>query len=238
MKETTAIVCKSCHQTGNGNFCARCGQTLLIKRISFKSLLHEVTHFFTHLDKGIRYTLKELVQHPGEMQRAYLEGNRINHQKPFSMYFVCATALGLILYWINIVLITYYQAGSAGEETFFHHYTFTFLLLAIPLSAVITYLFFYSSGYNFAEIGVLQLYTVSVFFLIIILANLLRLIWHQFETRYIELPAILIYNMVTFIHFFKGTKWKIIVKSLLSAAILFLSMAYLQDFIVENYPIK
>ncbi len=169
------------------------------------------------------------------MQLAYIEGDRNKHQKPFAMYFVCATLIGLILYWINILLATYYQAGNAGEEFFFHKYMVAFLLLAIPFSSLITYLFFFSSRFYFSEIGVMQLYTVSMFFLIVIAANLLRLIWPQLETRYIELPAIVIYNTITFVNFFTGAKWKIVVKSILCSTIFFLAVTYLQDFIVENY---
>jgi len=233
--EASSIICKSCGLQGTGKYCTNCSQVLNVRRISFKSLMHEVAHFFTHMDKGIRYTLKELIIHPGGMQLKYIQGDRINHQKPFSMYFVSATALGLVLYWINVLLVNYYHAGSANEGSFFHQSMVAFLLLAIPFSAVITYLFFFSSGFNLSELGVLQLYTFSMFFLIIIAANLTKLIWHNFETRYIELPVILIYNAFTFDNFFKGKRWLILLKGTLCAAILFLSLAFLQDFIVENY---
>ncbi|GHN01886.1 hypothetical protein WSM22_33750 [Cytophagales bacterium WSM2-2] len=187
------------------------------------------------MDKGIRYTLRELMIHPGKMQLSYLEGNRINHQKPFAMYFVSATVLGLTLYWLNLLLQTYYHAGDPGEAFFFNKYMVGFLLLAIPFSALVTWSFFYSSGYNFSEIGVFQLYTTSMFFLIVIVCNLPKLIWHQFETRYIELPAVLIYNVITYVNFFPGPKWKIIIKSILCAAIVFLTLAFMQDYLVEYY---
>ncbi len=169
------------------------------------------------------------------MQLAYINGDRIKHQKPFSMYFVCATLIGLILYWLNILLATYYHAGNASEGFFFHKYMVAFLLLAIPFSSLITYLFFFSSKFYFSEIGILQLYTVSMFFLIVIAANFLRLIWPQLETRYIELPAIIVYNVITFVNFFSGTKWKIAIKGVLCATIFFLAITYLQDFLVQNY---
>jgi hypothetical protein len=227
------VVCKSCGLAGSGYYCFNCGQSLNVKRISIKSLLHEVAHFFTHMDKGIRYTLKELIVHPGKMQFSYIEGKRINHQKPFSMYFVSATVLGLILYWINLLLLTYFHAGDASEASFFHQYMVAFLLLVIPFSALITYAFFYNSGFNFSEIGVFQLYTLSVFFLIVILCNLLKLIWTDFETRYLELPLVLIYNAITFANFFPGPKWKIVIKSVLCATIFFLSITFVQDYLVK-----
>ena len=228
-------ICKSCEQPGSGNYCSNCGQSLNVKRISITSLGHELIHFFTHMDKGIKYTIKELIKHPGQMQLAYIRGKRVNHQKPFSMYFISATLIGLILYWLNVFLVKYYSAGSLNEGFFFHKYMVAFLLFAVPFSSIITYLFFYSSEFNFSEIGVLQLYTMSMFFLIIILANCFRLIWPHLETRYIELPSILIYNAITFVNFFSGAKWKIVVKSIFCASIFFLVAIYAQDYIVANY---
>jgi hypothetical protein len=228
-------ICKSCHHPGTGRYCSHCGQALTIGRITFGNLLHEVAHFFTHLDKGMGYTLKELIRHPGRMQRSYIEGNRVNHQKPFAMYFVCATVLGLSLYWVNVVLIRYFHAGYSGEASFFHSYMVSFLLLAIPFSALVTYSFFWSSGFNFSEITVLQLYTIAMCFLIVVATNLIRLVWHSFETRYIELPAIVVYNIVTYLRFFKGSKWLTLVKGALAASIVFLTLAFLQDYLVEHF---
>ena len=198
-------------------------------------MVKEVIHFFTHVDKGIVYSIKQLIKSPGKMQLAYIEGDRVRHQKPFGMYFVCATLVGLILYWLNVLLATYFDAGNLNEEFFFHKYMVVFLLLAIPFSSLITYLFFFSSNFYFSEIAVMQLYTVSVFFLIVIAVNLLRLIWPLLETRYIEFPAILIYNVVTFLNFFTGAKWKVIVKSILCATIFYLAITYTQDYLVLHY---
>ena len=234
MEPAPSAICKSCHQPGQGNYCSNCGQSLKVKKITFLSLVHEVMHFVTHMDKGILYTIKELIKHPGTMQLAYIHGNRVRHQKPVSMYFICATLLGLALYWINALLVKYYDAGNATEGFFFHKYGVLFLLLAIPFSALITFLFFYRSGFNYSEIGVMQLYTVSMFLLIVTLANSLRLLWPHFESRYVELPSILLYNMLTFKNFFPGKKWMVITKSLLCASIFFLTLTYLQDFIVEH----
>lgn len=233
--EAATRICKACYHSGEGDFCSACGQSYKTGRITFKSLVKEVIHFFTHLDKGFVYTLKQLIQHPGGMQREYIRGNRVKHQKPFAMYFVCATMLGLFLYWLNLFLSTYLHSGNLNEGFFFHKYMVLFLLLAIPLSAVITYLIFWKSEFNFAEIGVFQLYTVSMFFMIVILANLTRLIWPEFQTRFIELPVILIYNTITCLKFFSGKKLIVAIKSIVSVTIFFLAITYLQDFMVQYF---
>jgi hypothetical protein len=230
----TQIVCRSCQKSGSGVYCGYCSQKLDIKRITFGNLVHEVFHFFTHLDKGFPYTLKKLFNSPGKMQREYVEGIRTRHQKPFAMFFICASAMALILYWINVVLANYFDAGNEKEALFFNKYMVMLLIGSLPVTALITYVFFFKSPYNFAEIGVLALYTLSAFFLIVITSNLLKFIWHDLQTRYLEFPVILIYNTITFINFFHTSpKWKVGLKALICGALFFGSVAWLQDYLVD-----
>jgi hypothetical protein len=229
------VVCKFCQQPGTGRYCSQCSQVLNVRRITFSNLLHEVFHFFTHLDKGFPYTMRMLMTSPGSMQRLYIQGSRVKHQKPFSTFFICATILALILYWLNVVLANYFDAGDAKEAVFFNKYMVMLLIGSIPLMTLITWLFFYNASYNFAEIAVLELYTVSVFFLMVAVLNLLKFIWTDLETRYFELPSILIYNTITFVHFFHTQKkWIVIIKSLVCATIFYITIAMVQDAIVDN----
>lgn len=64
-------VCKSYGFSGNENYCSRCGLPHKTKRISMTGLLHDVFHFFTHLEKGFGYTVKMLIISPGHMQWKY-----------------------------------------------------------------------------------------------------------------------------------------------------------------------
>jgi hypothetical protein len=234
--EQPASTCKSCGRPGHDKYCGHCGQPMHVKKITFSYLVHEVVHFFTHLDKGIGYTLKRLIATPGAMQRQFLAGDRIRYQKPFSMFFICATVVALVLYWINLTIVKYYHAGDSGEVLFFNKYMVLLLLAMVPVSTLITYVLFFRSGYGFAEIGVMQLYTISVFLLIVMFIQLLKFIWPHMETRFIELPLIVLYNLFTFIHFFRHqNKWIVGIKSVLAAALFFLAIAYLQDTIVDTY---
>lgn len=86
-QDAALLFCKSCKSpVASGKYCTECGQAISVKRISVGSIVHEVFHFFTHVDKGLPFTIKKLITHPGTMQREYLDGNRIRHQKPFSMF--------------------------------------------------------------------------------------------------------------------------------------------------------
>ncbi|HTE27281.1 DUF3667 domain-containing protein [Flavitalea sp.] len=200
------------------------------------NLFHEIFHFFTHLDKGIAYTIKKLFTSPGTMQREYVEGYRSKHQKPFSFFFITATLTGLSLYWVNMVVKKIYGDVNMAEGTFFHEYMIFLLLFSLPYLTLLTWITFYRSKYNFAEIGILILYTMPMIFLIVIFANCTRIIFPGFETRIIELPLILLYSAITNINFFRTEpRWKVVLKSMVITSLFFLTVAYIQDRIVELY---
>lgn len=227
--------CKSCQQCAEGNYCSNCGQLMQVQRITFSSLLHDVFQFFTNIDKGFLFTLKMLLLQPGTMQLEYIDGSRSKHQKPFSMFLICATFFGLSLYWINIILDKVSHAGDMAEAQFFDKYIVLMLICIVPLTTLINYLFFLRSRFNFAEIGVLTLYTISFVLLIVVVANSVKFLIPGFHTRYIEVPFVILYSSITFINFFKDQKrWIVLIKSILSAGLFFSIAALTQDALVSK----
>jgi hypothetical protein len=227
-------VCKACGFSGVGNYCSRCGQSFVIKRISLQGILRDIFHFFTHLEKGFGYTLKQLIMNPGNMQRSYIEGNRIKYQKPFSMFFICVTIAALVRYWISNALIKYYNADIVSEANFFHQYMVIMYIVLVPVYSLITYLLFYKSGYNYAETGVLMLYTVSVFFLMASIIALFILVWPHIDTAYIEFPVFAFYFIITLMNYFKTlTRWKVAIKAMLSLSIAFFINNMIEDFVIR-----
>lgn len=227
-------VCKSCGFSGNEKYCGQCGQLYYTKRITLSNLLHDAFHFFTHLDKGFGYTLIQLIISPGKMQQAYLAGDRARHQKPFSMFFICATVGGLVRYWIFLVILKYYEVGNTFEAKFFHEYWVLLQISLMPFNILFTYLLFYKSKYNYAEVGVFLLYTVSFFFLLVTVLTLFKFIWPELDTAYIELPLLIIYNGISFLNFFKDQqKWLVVVKSLSLIAFMFFATQLLEDLLIK-----
>ena len=226
--------CKSCGFSGYENYCSRCGLPFVTRRISMQGLLHDVFHLFTHLDKGFLYTVKMLILAPGHMQRAYVEGDRLRYQKPFSMFFICATIAALGRYWIYLAIIKFYHSGNASEVDFLHNYMVILNIILLPLHALIIYLVFYKSKYNYAEIAVLVLYSASFFFLIAITVALFKFIWPELDTMYIEFPVLLVYNTITFINFFsEQPRWSVAIKSLVIISGLFFLIQVLEDKIIK-----
>lgn len=139
----TIRVCKACGFSGSETYCARCGQPYVVRPITMHGLFHDIFHVFTHLDKGFGYTIKMLATAPGHMQRQYIEGDRARHQKPFSMFLICATITALVKYYSTQILIKYYHIGDPGEADFFHEYMVIFFIVLLPVHAYLIYLFFY-----------------------------------------------------------------------------------------------
>jgi hypothetical protein len=235
--ETTSdlvLTCKACGASVSDKYCSKCGQQLEVKRITFKGLLHDVFHLFTHLDKGIGYTLKRLLVAPGTMQREYIEGDRARHQKPFSLFFICATVAGLTRYWIFLALIRIFEAGDTSEAEFFHNYMVLVHIVLSPLYALVVYIAFSRSRFNYAEIGVLMLYTMSFFFLMASVITFLKFVWVEFDTAYLDLPVMLIYSAFTFVNFFReSNKWVVLVKSVIVVIVIFFVANLGEDIVRE-----
>ncbi|HEU4473153.1 MAG TPA: DUF3667 domain-containing protein [Flavisolibacter sp.] len=226
--------CRLCGETVTRTYCPNCGQKLSAKRITLPDLLHEVFHFFTHLDKGFPYTLKQLVKATGRMQKEYLEGDRSRHQKPFSMFFISATLSALVYYWVNRTLLQYWNAGDQHEAEFFNHYWVVLHSCLLPLYTLITYLCFRKAGYFYGEIAVFQLYTFSIVLLALALLQTGKFIEPSLETRYIEVPLLLGYTTVTNLRFFSRLKrLPIVLLSILNIGLTFLVAAIVQDALIQ-----
>jgi hypothetical protein len=227
-------VCKNCGNKNEGSYCSSCGQKFTIHRITISHLLEEVFHFFTHFEKGFGYTVKQLVKFPGTMQKKYLEGHRVKYQKPFSMFFICATVCALAHYFINYIISRYYTGVDQSEIYFFQHYLVLVQVLLSPIYAFVVWLFFIRYKHNYAEMLVVTLYITSFFFLVIIPIFALKFFWPHLDTKYLELPILIFYNLITFLNFFAGhSKLQVVLLSIGSIVISFAIATIVQGLIIN-----
>lgn len=88
--------CANCGRASDApgqKFCPSCGQATPARRIDWHFMLHELEHSVLHMDRGILYSLKELMLRPGRLMRDYLEGRRARQAKPFLLLMVMAAAV-------------------------------------------------------------------------------------------------------------------------------------------------
>ena len=77
-------------------FCPGCGQPTPAHRIDWHFLGHELEHSVLHMDRGILYSLRQLMLRPGRLMRDYIDGRRGNHVKPLLLIMVSAAAVVLL----------------------------------------------------------------------------------------------------------------------------------------------
>jgi hypothetical protein len=220
--------CKNCGFEGDGRFCSECGQTLKSKRIELHNVIHDVVHTFTHFEKGFLYTVKQLATRPGIMQKEYLYGQRVKHQKPFPMFFVAGTICAISMF------LMYRSSSHPEEQVFFKNYYVIVHACLLPLYALSTWLFFRNSRMYYGEVLVLVIYMIGFMSLLVIPINLLHGWLSNGLITLIELIVLAAYNVWTYLNFFddKRRAW-VITKSIIAVAFNFLLFQKVANLIIQ-----
>lgn len=175
--------CTNCNQEINQdqNFCANCGQKAHLHRLSWHDISHDAIHYFTHADKGIFHLLLQLITKTGTVAREFVEGKRKKYFPPFNFFLIVA-AIYVFVFTLNTkphtpkdvlkehpelnkipdakkrenVLHIYERASKAG--VFMNKHANSVAMIAVPLIAVIFWLFYRRRGYNYIEHLVANMY--------------------------------------------------------------------------------
>jgi hypothetical protein len=167
--------CKNCGATLTGNFCANCGQTAHIHRVTFKHFLHEFFHAFTHTDKGILLLMKELMKRPGYVAEEYLEGKRKKYFNPLTFLIILSSLFALASHFSGYYEALSYQNPQRmhpmHKETLELMYesgrTINLFLMPVLISCF-SWLFFRKRKNNFAENLVLNSFVMGQIYIIMI----------------------------------------------------------------------
>lgn len=106
--------CANCDRAIDGTdqkFCPACGQPTPAHRIDWHFLGHELEHSVLHMDRGILYTLKNLMLRPGHLIRDYIDGRRAHHVKPLLLTMISAAFV--------VFLTKYLMGGDVMGAAFF-----------------------------------------------------------------------------------------------------------------------
>ena len=159
-----------------------------------------------YADKEFFYTLKNLAVHPGTMQKNYLQGERKTNQKPFPLFFICASVRAIILHFVNAVPHGHQNHFEIVRESFYKNYFVIFQSLLLPLYAFCTWLLFNSKGLNYAEALVLFMYALGFGLLVIIPINIVLYFFRWVNEQIIEVIVLGIYMVWTNLNFFNNEK--------------------------------
>lgn len=162
-------VCKNCTAPLDGKFCANCGQKASTRRIVTRDLFKDLLKKLIPWDKGFFYTVRRLITGPGYMIREYLDGKRVDYAKPLNFLFV-VTAISLLVFDKELFLRGMnsqtgqdLQSNQQVQQLISWLFSHMSLVMAglIPFLALFSKLLFRTSGDNYAEHLVFNLYLMS-----------------------------------------------------------------------------
>lgn len=172
--------CLNCGAEVSGKFCPVCGQKVNIHRFSFKTLMEEVVHFFTHIEENFLYSTKQFILQPGNSSINYLNGKRKQYQKPIS-FFLIWTGLYILLHNL-IIRLFHYQLGASGilftsheekaNELLRNHFAL-FFIPVLFISSIVIYFVLARPKFHYVEVFVICLYGAGCFNAMLIVNDLL-----------------------------------------------------------------
>ncbi|MTI41717.1 DUF3667 domain-containing protein [Fulvivirga lutimaris] len=239
--ESSDNVCLNCGHSVENKYCSNCGQKTNQGRFNWKFFWNSVINS-AELNKGFLFSAYCLIIKPKVIISEYIEGKRMRYASPVKM----AILVGALATFITFNF-DFFDPGNADAvffqlkdlKGFFNYssrYFSFFTLTAIPFFSLFTWLFFFSSGFNYVENVVLNIYIgVGQFIILILMAPLLLLI----DSNTLGLfygPVNFGYNLLVVILFFKANSVKQWVKAILSVGIPQILVFFLNYFVYRIMP--
>lgn len=174
--------CKTCDQELTSKFCPDCGQPKELKRIDGHYILHEIEHIL-HFERGILYTIRELITNPGQNIRHYLSKNRSRLVKPVIFIIITSLIYTLISHFFHIEeeLINFQVLEKSAIGSILKwmqgNYGYTSILTGIFI-AIWLKVFFKKYKYNFYELLIMLCFVQGISMLIFAVFALLQGVSH------------------------------------------------------------
>ena len=221
--------CKNCTHTVDGNFCSNCGLSVNLKRIDGTYILLEIRKVI-QFEKGILYTIKELLTKPGECIREFVLENRNRLIKPFVFIIVSSLIYTIVCKYLGVMGgYIEFSSDDATTNSIFNwiqsHYGYTNILIG-AFMAIWIKIFFRKYDYNYFEILILLCFVLGMGMLIYSVFAIFEGVTH---IRVMQTASILgmIYTTWAVGQFFNGKRIFSYWKAFASYMLGFLSFALL-----------
>jgi len=171
--------CLNCGSTVTEKFCPNCGQAISVHKITWESLGEDFIHAFTHGEKSIVGTTRQMLLSPGKMLDEYIGGKRRKYHSPVG-YFLILLALSVIFQRLAIARIGFHPVFREGVtfsniesiEAFIKHGTWLYIF-TFPFSAAIFYFVLARPMYSYVESLVITIYAFSFTYVLFILCYII-----------------------------------------------------------------
>ncbi len=160
--------CKKCNTEINQNYCPICGQPAELKRIDGKYILSEIGSIL-NFDKGILFTIRELLIRPGQSIRNFILDDRNRLVKPIAFIIITSLIYSISQHFLHFE-DGYINYSSSGDEksaviSIFkwvsNNYGYSNILMGFLIAFWIK-IFFRKSNYNFFEFLILLFFLMGI----------------------------------------------------------------------------
>lgn len=161
-----AVICKKCKSEIIQNYCSNCGNPAKLKRINGQYLINEIGSVL-NFDKGILYTIRELILRPGKTIRQFIKEDRKRLVKPIVFIIICSLIYSIIqqIFHFEDGYVGYsFEKESAITSIFdwvSKNYGYSNILMGIFIAFWIK-IFFREYNYNFYEILILLCFVMGI----------------------------------------------------------------------------
>lgn len=162
--------CKKCNSEVDGNFCRNCGQATKVKRIDCKYIINEIGSIIL-FERGILFTIKELLIRPGKNVNIFISENRNRLIKPILFIIVTSLVYSLINHFFHLEddYVKYNEIGQSATGYIFSwvqdYYGYANIIMGLFIAFWIK-LFFRKYDCNFFEILILLCFVMGIGMLI------------------------------------------------------------------------
>ncbi|MGY4536389.1 hypothetical protein ACVW0P_000796 [Mucilaginibacter sp. UYNi724] len=165
-----AIDCRNCSTLITDKFCPACGQPKTLKRVDAHYVSHEIQHLL-HFEKGILFTIKELMIRPGLRVREYITHDRSRLVKPIVFIIITSLVYSTVNHFFHIEegYVNYQGDKNSALTQIFtwveNHYGYANIIMGVFIAPWIK-IFFRKQQYNFFEILILLCFVMGMGMLI------------------------------------------------------------------------
>lgn len=170
--------CKNCVSKIHGNYCAQCGHAAKLKRIDGHFVLHEIEHVL-HFEKGLFFTIRELLIRPGKSVREYISENRNRLVKPIIFIIVTSLIYTLMEHFFHIekgyFSINDDKAATvkAISDWVHEHYGYANIIMGFFIACWLK-IFFRKQDVNIFEIAILLSFVMGMGMLFLAIAAFVK----------------------------------------------------------------
>jgi len=175
-------ICKNCSSEVALNYCPKCGQQPNLKRIDGHYISHEIEHLL-HFERGILYTVRELLLRPGATVRRFISDDRSRLVKPVIFLIITSLIYTLVSHFFHIedgyMKFEGEKKSSTGAifEWIQAHYGYANIIMGIFI-AFWAMIFFKKYNYNFFEILIVLCFAMGMAMLIFAFCGIIYGIAH------------------------------------------------------------